>query len=93
MRAAPSLPHAPPTLTGSSPPPPSGKKRTYAQANPAAGSASDSDASDYSSSSDETEDEDGEELTPALDAAILRTLQKIKRKEGVYGSENVLQGV
>ncbi|WWC73610.1 uncharacterized protein I206_107582 [Kwoniella pini CBS 10737] len=46
--------------------------------------------SDYSSS-DVTEDEDGAELTPALDAAILRTLSKIKRKEGVYGTENVLQ--
>ncbi|OCF34319.1 hypothetical protein I316_03833 [Kwoniella heveanensis BCC8398] len=46
--------------------------------------------SDYSSS-DVTEDEDGDELTPALDAAILRTLSKIKKKDGVYGSENVLQ--
>ncbi|WRT69784.1 uncharacterized protein IL334_006775 [Kwoniella shivajii] len=46
--------------------------------------------SDYSSS-DVTEDEDGAELTPALDAAILRTLSKIKKKEGVYGTENVLQ--
>ncbi|WWC65922.1 uncharacterized protein I303_108544 [Kwoniella dejecticola CBS 10117] len=46
--------------------------------------------SDYSSS-DVTEDEDGDELTPALDAAILRTLSKIKRKEGVYGQEDVLQ--
>lgn len=36
------------------------------------------------------EDEDGEELTPALDAAILSTLGRIRRKEGVYGSENVL---
>ncbi|WVQ95967.1 hypothetical protein IAU59_003066 [Kwoniella sp. CBS 9459] len=53
------------------------------------GSASGSE-SDYSSS-DVTEDEDGDELTPALDAAILRTLSKIKKKEGVYGSENVLQ--
>jgi protein KRI1 len=38
-----------------------------------------------------TEDEDGLELTPALDAAILRTLGKIRRKEGVYGSEKVLE--
>ncbi|WVR07983.1 hypothetical protein IAU60_005026 [Kwoniella sp. DSM 27419] len=52
-------------------------------------SGSDSE-SDYSSS-DVTEDEDGTELTPALDAAILRTLSMIKKKEGVYGSENVLQ--
>jgi protein KRI1 len=54
-----------------------------------------SDNDDYSngsSSSDETEDEDGEELTPAMDAAILRTLAKIKRKDGVYGTENILQG-
>ncbi|KAK4684486.1 protein KRI1, partial [Tremellales sp. Uapishka_1] len=45
--------------------------------------------SDYSSS-DVTEDEDGTELTPALDAAILRTLTKIKNKQGVYGTDNVL---
>ncbi|WVQ84513.1 hypothetical protein IAT38_006667 [Cryptococcus sp. DSM 104549] len=49
-------------------------------------------SSDYSSSSsDVTEDEDGTELTPALDAAILRTLSKIRKKEGVYGGEDVLQ--
>ena len=29
----------------------------------------------------ESEDEDGEELTPAMDAAILRTLARIKRKD------------
>ena len=29
----------------------------------------------------ESEDEEGEELTPAVDAAILRTLAKIKRKD------------
>ncbi|WWD04222.1 hypothetical protein V865_002290 [Kwoniella europaea PYCC6329] len=56
---------------------------------PLSGSESESE-SDYSSS-DVTEDEDGDELTPALDAAILRTLSKIKRKEGVYGKEDVLQ--
>lgn len=33
------------------------------------------------SEEDETEDEDGEELTPAVDAAILRTLARIKRKD------------
>lgn len=33
------------------------------------------------SESDTTEDEHGEELTPALDAAILRTLARIKRKD------------
>ena len=48
-------------------------------------------ASQSDSSSDVTEDEHGFELTPALDAAILRTLGKIRRREGVYGSENVLQ--
>ncbi|PCH35775.1 hypothetical protein WOLCODRAFT_126307 [Wolfiporia cocos MD-104 SS10] len=32
-------------------------------------------------STDETEDEDGEELTPAVDAAILRTLARIKRRD------------
>jgi hypothetical protein len=47
--------------------------------------------SDYSSD-DTVEDEDGDELTPAMDAAILRTLSKIRRKdEGVYGTENILQ--
>lgn len=52
----------------------------------------DSDDDDYSSSSEDvSEDEFGEELTPALDAAILQTLGKIKRKEGVYSGENVLQ--
>jgi hypothetical protein len=45
-----------------------------------------------SDSEDVTEDEDGVELTPALDAAILRTLGMIRRKEGVYGTEQVLQG-
>lgn len=29
----------------------------------------------------ESEDEDGEELTPAMDAAILRTLARIKRRD------------
>ncbi|THV06167.1 hypothetical protein K435DRAFT_849267 [Dendrothele bispora CBS 962.96] len=36
---------------------------------------------DTDSESDESEDEEGEELTPAVDAAILRTLAKIKRKD------------
>ncbi|KDQ13913.1 hypothetical protein BOTBODRAFT_44855 [Botryobasidium botryosum FD-172 SS1] len=41
------------------------------------------DDEDFSedSESDESEDEDGEELTPAVDAAILRTLAKIHRKD------------
>lgn len=33
------------------------------------------------SEEDESEDEEGEELTPAVDAAILRTLARIKRKD------------
>ena len=47
----------------------------------------------YSSSSEDvTEDEDGAELTPAIDAAILKTLGKIRRKEdGVYRGNNVLE--
>lgn len=48
--------------------------------------------SDYSDSSEDvTEDEDGVDLTPALDAAILRTLAKIRNKRGVYEGENVLE--
>ncbi|KAI0764323.1 KRI1-like family C-terminal-domain-containing protein [Trametes elegans] len=36
----------------------------------------------------ESEDEDGEELTPAVDAAILRTLARIKRRDpAIYQSE------
>ena len=50
----------------------------------------DSESSYSSSSEDVTEDEHGVELTPALDAAILKTLGKIRRGEGVYGSEDVL---
>ncbi|KAG6897712.1 hypothetical protein C0992_011922 [Termitomyces sp. T32_za158] len=41
----------------------------------------DSEVSESDSESDETEDEDGDELTPAVDAAILRTLARIKRKD------------
>lgn len=53
--------------------------------------ASEDDPSD--SESEEEEDEEGEELTPALDAAILRTLARIRNKdEAVYGSGPVLQG-
>ena len=55
-------------------------------------SNSDDDASSYSSSSTSViEDEEGDELTPAMDAAILRTLHKIRAKQGVYSGENVLQ--
>ncbi|ORY34649.1 KRI1-like family C-terminal-domain-containing protein [Naematelia encephala] len=50
------------------------------------------DESDYTSSSESgTEDEEGAELTPALDAAILRTLAKIKNGQGVYGDERILE--
>jgi hypothetical protein len=36
----------------------------------------------------ESEDEDGDELTPAMDAAILRTLARIKRKDpAIYDAE------
>lgn len=52
---------------------------------------SDNESESSSSSEDVTEDEDGLELTPALDAAILRTLNKIRRGEGVYGQERVLE--
>lgn len=46
--------------------------------------------SETDSSEDVTEDEDGVDLTPALDAAILRTLAKIRNKRGVYEGEDVL---
>ncbi|KZT04845.1 Krr1-domain-containing protein [Laetiporus sulphureus 93-53] len=39
------------------------------------------DAEEEDSEEDESEDEDGEELTPAVDAAILRTLARIRRKD------------
>ncbi|KAG1824420.1 KRI1-like family C-terminal-domain-containing protein [Suillus subaureus] len=39
----------------------------------------------------ESEDEDGEELTPAMDAAILRTLARIKKKDpAIYNAENTI---
>ncbi|KAG2133678.1 KRI1-like family C-terminal-domain-containing protein [Suillus bovinus] len=39
----------------------------------------------------ESEDEDGEELTPAVDAAILRTLARIKKKDpAIYNAENII---
>lgn len=47
--------------------------------------------SDYSTT-DTEEDDDGAQLTPAMDAAILRTLAKIKKGgEELYAGENVLQ--
>ncbi|KAI0333246.1 Krr1-domain-containing protein [Cubamyces sp. BRFM 1775] len=46
------------------------------------GSDVDEDAEDDEDSEEaESEDEDGEELTPAVDAAILRTLARIKRRD------------
>jgi len=54
----------------------------------------DLDSDDSDSESDESEDEDGEELTPALDAAILRTLARIKARDpGIYDTgRNVFEG-
>lgn len=48
-----------------------------------------------SDESDVSEDEDGEELTPAMDAAILRTLARIRRKDPeIYDSEkHIFEGV
>ncbi|KAK7052808.1 Kinetochore protein Spc24 [Paramarasmius palmivorus] len=49
------------------------------------------DEEESDSESDESEDEDGEELTPAIDAAILRTLARIKRKDPeIYNSKSVI---
>lgn len=50
---------------------------------------------DSEDSEDTTEDEDGEELTPAVDAAILRTLARIKRKDpSIYETgKDVFQGM
>ena len=46
------------------------------------------------SEEDESEDEDGEELTPAMDVAILKTLAKIKNRDPeIYdSSKNVFEG-
>ena len=52
----------------------------------------DDDDDDETDESDEEEDEYGEELTPAMDAAILRTLRMIRSGEGVYGDEKVIEG-
>lgn len=49
---------------------------------------SDLSESSTDSESAESEDEDGEELTLAMDAAILRTLARIKRKDpSIYDKE------
>lgn len=80
------------------------KSKTKAEAAPAkrepspAPSSSSSSASDVSdsesdySTTDTEEDDDGAQLTPAMDAAILRTLAKIKKGgEELYAGQNVLQ--
>jgi protein KRI1 len=56
--------------------------------------AEEEDSEETDSEEDETEDEDGEELTPAVDAAILRTLARIKRKDpGIYDTnKDVFEG-
>ncbi|CDZ96656.1 KRR1-interacting protein involved in 40S ribosome biogenesis [Phaffia rhodozyma] len=59
--------------------------------NEAAPSASDDSDISESDSESETEDEDGEELTPVMDAAILRTLTRIRRGEGVEVGRNVFE--
>jgi protein KRI1 len=41
----------------------------------------DENTSTTDTESDQSEDEDGEELTPTVDAAIFRTLARIKRKD------------
>jgi hypothetical protein len=58
-------------------------------------SESDLENEETDSESDESEDEDGEELTMAVDAAILRTLARIKRKDpSIYESDkNIFGGV
>jgi len=55
----------------------------------------DEDEEETDSESDESEDEEGEELTPAVDAAILRTLAKIKRKDPeIYNSKShIFEGI
>lgn len=54
-----------------------------------------SDADDSEDSEDTEEDSDGEELTPAVDAAILRTLARIKKKDpAIYqDGRRVYEGV
>ena len=49
---------------------------------------------DEDSEDAESEDEDGEELTPAMDAAILRTLARIRRKDpAIYeANKDVFEG-
>jgi protein KRI1 len=49
---------------------------------------------DDESSESESEDEDGEELTPAVDAAILRTLSRIRKRDpAIYDTaQSVFEG-
>ena len=61
------------------------------------GSDYDPDASDSEFSTDsesaESEDEEGEELTPVVDAAILRTLARIRKKDpAIYDSGKNIYG-
>ena len=58
------------------------------------GSDAESVLDESDDSEDTEEDEDGEELTPAVDAAILRTLARIKRKDpDIYDSKkDVFEG-
>jgi protein KRI1 len=61
------------------------------------GSDYDPDASHSELSTDsesaESEDEDGEELTPVVDAAILRTLARIRKKDpAIYDSQKNIYG-
>ncbi|KAJ3508823.1 hypothetical protein NLJ89_g5548 [Agrocybe chaxingu] len=57
------------------------------------GSDYDPDESSTDSESAESEDEDGEELTPAVDAAILRTLARIKKKDpAIYDPQKNIFG-
>ncbi|KAG9123406.1 hypothetical protein FRC07_014979, partial [Ceratobasidium sp. 392] len=53
------------------------------------GSDFEEEGDEEDSESDESEDEYGEELTPAVDAALLRTLAKIRRKDPEIYDSNV----
>jgi protein KRI1 len=66
-------------------------KEKYGSDYSESGSAGSDDSED---SEDTEEDSDGEELTPAVDAAILRTLARIRKKDpAIYeGGRNVFEG-
>ena len=59
------------------------------------GSEGSSDAGDSEDSEDTQEDSDGDELTPAVDAAIFCTLARIRKKDpAIYeGDRRVFEGV